>query len=285
VLHVRSLGSGTVLLGAALLAVGCGTSESRGDERAAAAPLPVYDWEPSGDIEHGDGALGTCRRVLLIGDSLAVQTAPFLQQIYDGYGYCAEVINAAVNGSAPATTSASGTRTDVFRYELALHQPDLVVAFFNGNGGLAQQRENAEATLAMIEVAKAHDAPMYWVLPPFSMVNCDSDHQRRDGFRRYRRWVMEHLPELVPTIDGNVLTPEAAAGSGLEAYNDTLRVDGVKRLVRDPDCVHPRTPAPSSSPTRWSTPPATSGATCPRRDDSRPGYESASSFRNAWCSR
>jgi hypothetical protein len=31
-----------------------------------------------------------------------------------------------------------------------------------------------------------------------------------------RKWAMDHLPDRVPTIDGNVLTPEATADAGFE---------------------------------------------------------------------
>jgi hypothetical protein len=241
------LGAGSVRRGIAVtaiaaltgLAVGCGDTSSSSDEDAA--PFPVYDWVPSGSIDPGPGDAGPCRQVLLVGDSLAGETAASLRQAYDDHGYCAEVIDTAVSGTAPASYHPSGTWTEVFRLQLATAAPDFVVSFFTGNGGARLQPANFDETEAMIALARQDDVPIYWVLPPLSAYPCDWDAPlRQEGYRTYRKWVMEHLPGEVPTIDGNVLTPEADADSGLEGYNDSLRVDDEERVVRDFDCVHLR---------------------------------------------
>ena len=223
---------------AALLLAACGSSDPS-PRAASAGSFPVYDWEPSGEIPPGPGAAGACRKVLVVGDSLAVETAPFLQRRYDRSGYCAEVVNEAVSGSAPASYHPDGKWTDEFRMQLAEHRPDLVVSFFNGNGGAALQPANYDATTALIAIAAEHGVPMYWVLPPQSAYLCDWDEpDNRDGYLAYRRWVTSNVPGQAATVNGNVLTPNAGPSSGREGYNDTLRIGDEEEVVRDFDCVH-----------------------------------------------
>jgi hypothetical protein len=224
---------------AVLLGAACGGSGSSAPDREATAAFPVYDWRPSGAIDPGPGPTGACRVVLLVGDSLAGEIAPFVQATYVRSGYCALVLDEAVPGSAPAGYHPTGTWTTAFRNLLGLHQPDLVVSFFSGNGGPTLQHENFDESLAIIDAAEAEDVPIYWVLPPLSSFPCDWDSSiERNGHRTYRRWVLTNIPGRVPTVDGNVLTPRATPTSGREGYNDTLRVDGEERVLRDPDCIH-----------------------------------------------
>jgi hypothetical protein len=203
---------------------------------------PVYDWIP-GPIQRPGS--DECKRVLLVGDSLAVQVSNYLERYFDLYGYCADVTEDVINGSAPADDdgdglSDDGTWSQRLARDIAERDPDLIVSFFNGNGGVALQPANRVETEAMVSVANAAGIPLYWVLPPLSAILCQWDSPENiDGYRSYRTWVHETIPTLVPTtVNGNALTPVASPTSGAEAYNDRLRIDGKEETVRSFDCLH-----------------------------------------------
>jgi hypothetical protein len=204
---------------------------------------PVYDWSPPGAIP--PPGTDECKRVLLVGDSLAVQVSRYLERYFELYGYCAEVTEDVINGSAPADYDGDGLSDDgtwsqrLFR-DISEHDPDLIVSFFNGNGGPALQSANRAETQAMVSLAATAGVPLYWVLPPLGAILCQWDSpENADGYRAYRQWVHETIPTLVPTtVNGNALTPSASPTAGPEAYNDRLRIDGEEETVRSFDCLH-----------------------------------------------
>ena len=148
-----------LLVGSLLLAAGC---------FAAPSPTPsgpAFPGYPS--IPHYSGS--QCKTVLLIGDSLMTPVTN-VQDVLQQSGRCANVINAAVNGSAPAGTLQGVDWSTRLHGLVDQHHPQIVVIQFVGNGfngtndadWLAQQQAGI---VNLVDIAKAIGVP-YVALAP-----------------------------------------------------------------------------------------------------------------------
>ena len=213
------------------------------------SPLPVFPWQPSGPI--AASSTSGCRHILLVGDSVMVQTAARLQPLYQRYSYCARIDDEAFIGSAPAYMVGYTSWTARLRTLLSRSHYDAVVAFFQGNGSTANP-SNADAllasneagTLRMIDAAAAADVPMYWSYPMLSAYGCKtwSSSFTTNGYEAYRQWVFTQLPALRPgvvRVNENVLTPTASPTQrGPATFNDSLSFGNGVQKVRASDCIH-----------------------------------------------
>ncbi|HSO95034.1 MAG TPA: hypothetical protein VLV81_03230 [Acidimicrobiia bacterium] len=218
--------------------------------RTASFPLSVPRWQPSGAVDPAPG--GVCRTVLVVGDSVMGQVASQLGSLFQQHGYCATVDNEAVAGTSPSQFEASTTWTSRLQTLLSRSHPDVVVAFFQGNGALGANPPDPDARLAtneaeslnMIDVARAAGVPIYWTYPMLSATGCQwSAAFNVNGYEAYRQWVNTQLATLRPgvvRVNANVLTPNAGPTQrGPAAYNDALTFPGVGRQrVRLVDCLH-----------------------------------------------
>jgi len=112
-----------LLVGSLLLAAGCFAAPS---PSPSGPPFPGY---PS--IPHYSGS--QCKTVLLIGDSLMTPVTN-VQDVLQQSGRCANVINAAVNGSAPAGTLQGVDWSTRLQGLIDQYHPQIVVIQFVGNG-------------------------------------------------------------------------------------------------------------------------------------------------------
>ncbi len=123
-----------------LLAAGCFAGPPSGPPSAPSFPgypsIPAYS--------------GTqCKDVLLIGDSLMAPVSN-VRDLLQQSGRCANVVNAAVNGTAPAGTLQGVDWSTHLPELIAQHHPQIVVIQFIGNGFDGM---NDAAWLAQLEAA------------------------------------------------------------------------------------------------------------------------------------
>ena len=213
-------------------------------------PVPPPAWVPSGTIATAPAA-AACKSILLIGDSVLVETEPQLAALYTANGYCVTLDQEAINGSSPSSAN-DGTGdswTTKLAGLLAANHYDAVVVDFQGNG--TEQNlsgSNSDEILAANETesinianeVRAAGAALYWANPMLSAYLCQwSASFNTKGYEAYREWVMTTLDTSIPRIDENVLTPQATSSQrGPAGYTDTLLVDTARSVVRDGDCLH-----------------------------------------------
>jgi len=212
-----------------------------------------------------------------------VQTAAQVQPLYTSDGFCAQVDNEAVNGTAPAYYPGVGTWTQRLQTLLSTTHYDAVVAFFQGNGS-SSTPENSDALLAanetetlnMVDAAKAAGVPLYWSDPMLSAFLCQWGASfNANGYEAYRQWVTTELPALRPGlqwVNENVLTPAASPTQrGPATYNDSLSFTSGVQKVRVADCLHLADQGPSvaayeivyATQGLWGNAPVHSSATTP----------------------
>jgi hypothetical protein len=172
-----------------------------------------------------------CLTVLLVGDSLMRETAPYVPDYLAGSGRCTTVINAAVNGTGPGRDW-----PDQLPGLLTQYHPQVVVAEFIGNtpewpdapwGSPLYNERQQQGSVQMIQQAKTAGAQIFWSIPPA----CCIVHDQSKGWADYRTWVIE--TDLgVPKADwDHFITPTGV-------YSEYLTFpDGVQQ-VRAADCAH-----------------------------------------------
>ncbi len=128
----------------------------------SAPPFPGY---PSIPLYSGN----QCKTVLLIGDSLMTPVSN-VQQVLEQSGRCANVINAAVDGTAPAGNLQGVNWSTRLQGLIDQHHPQIVVIQFVGNGfdgtndaaWLAQQQAGI---INLVDIAKASGVPYVAIAP------------------------------------------------------------------------------------------------------------------------
>jgi hypothetical protein len=148
-----------LLVGSLLLAAGCFAAPS------PPSSAPLFPGYPS--LPHYSGS--QCKTVLLIGDSL-MSPVNNVQDVLQQSGRCANVVNAAVNGTAPGGTLQGVNWSTRLQGLIDQHHPQIVVIQFVGNGfdgtndadWLAQQQAGI---VNLVDIAKASGVP-YVALAP-----------------------------------------------------------------------------------------------------------------------
>jgi hypothetical protein len=128
----------------------------------SAPPFPGY---PSIPLYSGN----QCKTVLLIGDSLMTPVSN-VGGVLQQSGRCANVINAAVNGTAPSGTLQGVDWSTRLQALIDQHHPEIVVMQFVGNGfdgtndaaWLAQQQAGI---IDLVNIAKANGVPYVAIAP------------------------------------------------------------------------------------------------------------------------
>lgn len=205
-------------------------------------PPPVYSYDATAIGEPGDSE--ACRTILVLGDSLMVETAPELPNAYEELGYCATVINGGVNGASTMSTYLEGGREVATVDHLATlvdaHHPDAVVFSFVGNVSWAQMPAAAAAYLGLVDQALASGLQVFATTPPVSAFLCDPHAAWSLGHQAFRDWVMSDLPSLRGGEYATVRWSEVLSpGGSWPNYGGSLRFpDGSVHPVRFQDCVH-----------------------------------------------
>jgi len=186
------------------------------------------------------GEAAACTRVLVIGDSMAVQVGADLEAAFASTGRCAHVVNAAVSGSS-VVEWAPGGRFDL-RSVLDRSRPELVVVHFVGNEGSSGLlwsdpmwlERTATAALAIVHEATIRGAAVAWALPPKSAWACDWHQLSAQRFAAWHAWIRDELWTTRPVIRVDWRTP-----FGGESYVRWFEYpDGSVRSLRAVDCVH-----------------------------------------------
>jgi hypothetical protein len=146
----------------ALVAAGCVAAPPPPPPPSSAPSFPGYPGIPSYS--------GTqCKTVLLIGDSLMTPVGN-VQEVLEQSGRCANVINAAVGGTAPAGNLQGVNWSTRLQGLIDQHHPHIVVMQFVGNGfdgtndaaWLAQQQTGITD---LVNIAKASGVPYVAIAP------------------------------------------------------------------------------------------------------------------------
>jgi hypothetical protein len=148
-----------LLVGSLLLAAGCFAPPP---PPPSAPPFPGY---PSIPLYSGN----QCKTVLLVGDSLMTPVSN-VGDVLQQSGRCANVINAAVNGTSPAGNLEGVNWSTRLQGLIDQHHPQIVVIQFIGNGF---DGTNDAAWLAqlqtgitdLVNIAKASGVPYVAVAP------------------------------------------------------------------------------------------------------------------------
>jgi hypothetical protein len=228
-------------LGAACFAPAPGPAPSTSKPPAPAPPAPplVHAYEPTPIGAPADP--GACRTVLVLGDSLAVETLAVLPGAYERAGFCADVVGGAQNGANTIVPLVDGaTMSERLDTLVAAHTPDAVVFSFVGNVTPAEVPDATAAYVSLVDQARAAGLAVFVTTPPVSAFLCDPHNPWSRGHEVFRRWVLDELPKLrgaeyTTVAWSQVLSP----GGDWSGYTGKLRfLDGVVHPVRFADCVH-----------------------------------------------
>jgi hypothetical protein len=148
-----------LFVGSLLLAAGCFAAPS---PPASAPPFPGY---PSIPLYSGN----QCKTVLLIGDSI-MSPVGNVGDVLQQSGRCANVINAAVNGSAPSGTLAGVDWSTRLQGLIDQDHPQIVVIQFVGNGfdgtnDAAWLSQLQTGITDLVNIAKASGVPYVAIAP------------------------------------------------------------------------------------------------------------------------
>jgi len=149
-----------LLVGLLVLVAGCFTSPPPPPPTA-----PQFPGYPSIPLYSGS----QCKTVLLIGDSLMTPVSN-VQDVLQQSGRCANVVNAAVNGSAPAGNLQGVNWSTRLQDLIDQHHPQIIVMQFVGNGfdgtndaaWLAQQQTGI---VDLVNIAKASGVAYVAIAP------------------------------------------------------------------------------------------------------------------------
>ena len=201
---------------------------------AGPPPRPVYPYAPS--PVSGPAKPSTCRKVLVMGDSLAFEASDELQNKYQQYGYCVTLVKGATFGGN-TMVDANGNPQPPRLANFLAGAPDGVVFAFVGNVDPPQVSAAETAYLGLVDQAAAANVPVFVTSPPVSIASCTRNSTWTQGHELFRPWVMANLPGARPVVRARwseVLTP----GGTPETFNDSLEFPDGVQAVRDTDCLH-----------------------------------------------
>jgi hypothetical protein len=150
-----------LLVGSLLLAAGCFAPPPPSQPPSA----PSFPGYPS--IPPYSGS--QCKTVLLIGDSLMTPVNN-VEKVLEQSGRCANVINAAVNGTAPSGTLEGVNWSTRLQGLIDQHHPQIVVIQFVGNGfdgtnDAAWLSQLQTGITDLVNIAKASGVPYVAIAP------------------------------------------------------------------------------------------------------------------------
>ena len=151
-----------LLVGFLLLAAGCFAAPTPPPPSPSGPPFPGY---PS--IPPYSGS--QCKTVLLIGDSIMTPVNN-LGTVLQQSSRCANVINAAVNGTAPAGTLGGVNWSTRLQELIDQHHPQIVVIQFVGNGfdgtnDAAWLSQLQSGIINLVDIAKVSGVPYVAIAP------------------------------------------------------------------------------------------------------------------------
>ena len=170
-----------------------------------------------------------CKTVLLIGDSLMTPVSSVAEVLHQS-GRCANVINAAVNGSAPTGTLQGVDWSSHLRDLIGQYHPDIVVIEFIGNGfgtgddvtWLSQLQAGIQN---LVNIAKVSGVPYVAIAPMAAAATTDQVWQNQ-----FLTWQQRADIPGAKKVD---LNPYLAPGNQYSKYLDFGANGGIQQVRTD----------------------------------------------------